>query len=78
MSRDSVEAQQLLDNRLFNASFNDLRDNLIMRIEDNDLKDDVMRDKVMLSLQLLKAIKGYFEQRVQEGALDNTNNIDIL
>ena len=65
----AVDAQTLLDNKLFKTAFSDTRDKLIEQIECCDIKDDVMRDKLMLSLQLLKRLQGNIIEHVNTGKL---------
>lgn len=65
----AANAQALLDNSLYKESFEDVRNKLIQQIELCDIKDDALRDKLMLSLQLLKRLKGVLNDHVNTGKL---------
>ena len=53
----AADAQQVLDNPAFQESFDAIREDLVQAIEENNLSDDIYRDKLMMSLQLLQRVK---------------------
>lgn len=73
----AMEADSLLKNELFDQAFTDLREAFIQAIEDNPVKDDQMRDKLMLSLQVLKGIRRQIESHIVTGQLENLTMEDF-
>ena len=67
------EAESLLNNPLLRAAFDDVRTKLVEQIEQCNIKDDVLRDKLMLSLQLVKRIKGVLTDHINTGKI--TSNV---
>ncbi|HIL28224.1 MAG TPA: hypothetical protein EYG18_03050 [Micavibrio sp.] len=63
-------AQRVLDNPEFKRAFTELREAIFIQIESADITDAVMRDKLMLSAQLLQRVKRSFEDTVATGKLD--------
>ncbi len=73
----AMEADSLLKNELFDQAFTDLREAFIQANEDNPVKDDQMRDKLMLSLQVLKGIRRQIESHIVTGQLENLTMEDF-
>ena len=67
--RRAAEAQQLIDNPMLQEAFSAVREGLIEAIEINPLTDDLLRDKLMLSLQLLRHIRTHLEDYIISGKL---------
>ncbi len=63
------KAKELLNNPLFEDSFNGIREGLIQQIESCPLKDDDLRNQLMISLQLLKQIKRQLIESIETGEL---------
>jgi len=62
-------AKQLVESSLFIEAFDDTRNKLIEEIESCPMKDDEYRTKLVLSLQLLKNIKGAITTHIETGKL---------
>lgn len=66
----ALDADFILNNRVFRGAFEKVRESYIQAIEDGDITDDIRRDKLMLGLQNLKAIKGCLEAHIADAELD--------
>jgi hypothetical protein len=62
-------ASRIIDNDEFQSAFSDTREAIISQIENGDIMDDKLRDKLMLSLQLLGRVKHVLEDRIMTGKL---------
>lgn len=65
----ATEAKHILEHELYKSAFEDTRNKIIQQIESCDLKDDVLRDKLMLSLQLLKRLQRVLNDHIDTGKL---------
>lgn len=65
------EADMIMNHPLFVETFDYIRDQLILELEEGDLTDEKVRDKIMMSLQNLKAIKSFLTQQMQSATLLN-------
>jgi hypothetical protein len=52
VSLDASEARMLLSHPLLRGALNKIKDNVVLAIEENPMTDGVMRDKLMLTLQV--------------------------
>ena len=64
-----VEAQALLDSPAFKAAFDGAEKNTIDRLRTVGITDDAMRNQLVLTLQLLTAIRASIVMTVQTGEL---------
>lgn len=60
----SKHAQELLENQLFKDAFANVRENIVSQLECCPLDNDILRNQLVLSLQLLIAIKGDIENQI--------------
>ena len=67
------DAKILLENPILKSAFADVREMLVQAIEDNPVTNETQRDKIMLSLQLLRSVKEQIEKHVQDGQIDKIN-----
>ena len=49
---DAAEARMLLSHPLLRAALYRIKENVVLAIEENPMTDDIMRDKLMLTLQV--------------------------
>lgn len=62
-------AKEVLENEEFIRAFNTVRDSLINKIEELNFDEEITRDKVMLSLQLLRGLKDELSKTLSGGML---------
>lgn len=67
--KEGRHAKTILEDPLYILAFDGLRESIISKIEDCPLQDNEIRDKLMLSLQLLKQIKRSFQTTMETGQL---------
>lgn len=67
---NALDAQMILDHPIFIQAFEKVRESYIMTIESGDISDETMRDKLMLGLQNLVAIKGQLESHIVNAQLE--------
>lgn len=67
------DARILLENPLLRGAFAGVRENLVQAIEDNPVKNELQRDKLMLSLQLLRSVRDMLENHIIDGKLEKLN-----
>ncbi len=65
------EARMILDHPLFKESFAHAKAATVEAIEDMDMTDDVLRDKLMLTLQVLKSIEAHLHSHIETGQIIN-------
>jgi hypothetical protein len=70
MSR-AAEAKQILENPIIEHMFVDVREKLVQSIEDCPLDDDLMRNQLMLSLQILVQIKEQLIEYIADGQMED-------
>lgn len=74
MDKDEIEirareAQLLLDNPMLKEAFEMSREAIVTAIEDNPLTDDATRDKLFISLQMLRSVKDTLMAHVESGKM---------
>jgi hypothetical protein len=74
---DAQEARYLITHPMFKGAFSAVRENLVQAIEDNLVTNELQRDKLMLSLQLLRSVKEQIEAYVINGRLEKLNTEDF-
>jgi hypothetical protein len=65
IERDASEARYLLGNPLLKAAFDGLREATVQSLEDNPMQDEVMRDKLMLTLQVIKEVRAQIYAHIE-------------
>ena len=68
----AADAQQLLDNPIFQEIFGNVREGLVQAIEDCPIDNDKKRNQLMLSLQLLRELKGEVEVIISDGLMEES------
>lgn len=74
------EARMVLDHPILNEAFDKVKDGLVQAIEDLEFgtKDgDILRDKLMLSLQSLKQVKEDIYSHIEEHYIQQINPEDL-
>ncbi len=66
----ALDADYILHHPLFVGAFNKIRESYIIAIESGDITDEKRRDKLMLGLQNLKAVKGCLEEHIANAELE--------
>lgn len=61
------QARDLLDNKLFNEAFEETKARLVENLE--TVREDAHRDKLVLSLQLLKNLRNVIQEHVNTGKI---------
>lgn len=67
--RSADEARYILTHELFKAAFEDTRNDLIAILENGlyPVHDNVERDKIVLSIHVLRKVKAHIEQHITNG-----------
>lgn len=66
---NALDASMLLNHPLFIQAFEKVRESYILSIEAGDITDEKMRDKLMLGLQNLVAVKAQLETHIVNAQL---------
>ena len=65
----ALDAKMILEHPLFSQAFDKVRESYILTIETGDITDDGLRDKLMLGLQNLAAIRAQLEAHIVNAQL---------
>jgi len=67
---NATDADYILSHKLFIGAFDKVRESYIEAIEQGDITDDIRKDKLMLGLQNLKAVKACIEAHIADAELE--------
>lgn len=67
----AADAQNLINNPVLAKAFDDFREALVMQLEDIDITFDKEREKLVLSLQVLKNVRHQLEQYIHDADVKN-------
>ena len=65
--RRAYSAKELLDNQSLQDAFKDVREGLVSSLEGCKWGEDAKQKNIMLSLQLLKGLRGVIEAHINDG-----------
>lgn len=68
--RNAMDADYILNHPLFVGAFTKVREAYIEGIEEGNIVDELRRDKLMLGLQNLKAIKRCLEAHIADAEIE--------
>ncbi len=72
---DSKEAEYLLTNPRFKQAFANVRENIVNQLEHVDIGNEAGRLELVVSLQVLRAIKQDIKNDIQNVQMTNIQNI---
>lgn len=67
----AADAQTLVNNPILAKAFADFREALVVQLEDIDITFNEEREKLVLSLQVLKNVRHQLEQYIYEADVKN-------
>lgn len=65
------EAQMLLSHPLLKGALDTIRENTVQAIEDGDITDDILRDKLMITLQVVKEVRLQLYSHIENEQMDS-------
>ena len=65
------EAHMLLSHPLLKGALDAIRDNTVQAIEDGDITDDILRDKLMITLQVVKEVRLQLYSHIENEQMDS-------
>ena len=68
-SVEGIEAKQLLESTAFNRAFEMLETGVISKLRRVGVNDDATRNQLVLTLQLLDALKSALQQTIETGKM---------
>lgn len=69
---DALEARMLLAHPMLNRALDQIRDEVVLAIEDNPMTDEIMRDKLMLTLQVRRQFKENLFKYLEEAQVSTS------
>lgn len=67
--RQAQEARELLDHPMLKGAFDGLREATVQAIEDNPMTDELLRDKLMITLQVIRDVRAQLQSYVDSHAI---------